>query len=268
MKSLSFLLVLASVSFVVPSFAKDGLSDGWREYDYQNFDGAERIFKEVLNDRATPADQALQARIGVAMVVHYRMPGGDPARALPLYRAVLDSLPPQHPARPNLLLLIGRAYAQMKKPMNDSARVYFEKILAEYPGTIESDEAALEKAYILSLVQAERDFRAAMRFLEEYCAASPNNTLASTMHYFCARLSMSLADFPLARAHLIIADSLGVVNIRNRPVVIYQIAFISDKKLNDPATARKYYRKLIEKYATDGRVFYSQMRLKELGDTL
>jgi tetratricopeptide (TPR) repeat protein len=268
MKFRRYFLFFACIAFCTPLIARETISDAWREYDYQNFDGAARIFGEVLKDRAAAPEQRIQARLGIAMVVHYRIPGGDPERAIPMYRAVLDSLPRESAVRPNVLLLIGRAYAQMKKPMHDSAQVYFRKIDAEYPGTVESDEAALEQAYILSYRQTEPDFRNAIRFLQEYCDRSPGNTLASTMHMFCARLAQSLKDLPLARAHLIVADSLGVVNIRNRPIVMYQIAFISDTKLNDPATAKKYYRKLITTYSTDGHAFFCKMRLKELGDTL
>jgi two-component system nitrogen regulation response regulator GlnG len=89
----------------LPLLGQGMLDSAWREYEYQNFGGAARLFSLIQRDRAATADERLQARIGTAMVVHYRIPGGDPQRAIPLYRAILDSLGDAHPLRANVRVI-------------------------------------------------------------------------------------------------------------------------------------------------------------------
>jgi hypothetical protein len=75
-----------------------------------------------------------------------------------------------------------------------------------------------------------------------------------------------LGEWEQARGNLMAADSLGVNNKRLRPVVIFQIGQISDKKLGDRATAKVYFRKLLDIYPSDYLSYFCRVRLRELGE--
>ncbi len=249
-------------AFVAPQATM--LSDAWREYDYQNFSGAYRLFGTVISQKTASQPDIQMARYGQALVVQYRIPGGDAKKALPLYKQVLAQVGDTNLLSPALYLNIAKAYRSQNRAGFDSASLWLKNILSRYPGSLYAHEAALETAYLLSYTQTKKDFLASIDFLKAYCAQYPSNAFASTMYLFNSSLALGMKNYELGRDQLIMADSVGVINIRRRPTVVYQIGYISEKILHDKASALKYYNKLIESYPTDQRITYCQMRIDAL----
>jgi len=246
--------------------AENMLAEAWKEYEYQNFPAADRLFDRALEATDADAESGIQARLGKAMVVHFRVPGGNPGDAIALYQEVLADIGPDHKVTPNIHLLIGKAYRALDEPELDSARAYLEIVLSEAGGTIEADEAALETAYTHSYKQDRENFMLAIDFLQDYLSKNPGCAMASTMYLFCAKLFMHMKDYEKARENLIHADSLGVANLKYKPTVLFQIAYISEVELRDTATAYRYYRKLTRKHPLDSRTYFSELRVKAFED--
>ncbi|MBD3319461.1 MAG: tetratricopeptide repeat protein [Chitinivibrionales bacterium] len=258
------LIVALLFSAVLPLQAESLLQEAWREYNYQNWHRADQIFSQIIDESDIP-DDVIQAKIGEAMIVHFKIPGGRPGKAIGMYEEILQDVGPSHAVSPNLNLLMGRAYMALRKPDIASAKKHFEKILTDNPGSIEAHEAALEMAYIKSYVHDYNYFMDAINFLQKYCTRYPENPLAGTMMGLCANLALDLKEYEHARSYLIAWDSIGVMNVRYKSAVVYQIARMSEEVLGDTATAITYYQKLAREYESDNRLYFSQLRLKALG---
>jgi tetratricopeptide (TPR) repeat protein len=259
------LKIIFIAGFICSCPANPLLSEALKEYGFQNFNRAAQLFSVVIKDKNSTPDEKIQARLGAIMVIHYQMPGGNPQKALVLYKQLAAKIPADHFLLPNIYLFIGRAFFNRETPQADSATVWFDKIITRYPGTICAHEAVLEKAYIALGAHDLKKAAEAVGILEKYLSAYPTNPFAGTMHGVASSIAMTiLNDYALARTHLIAAYDVGVVNVFSRGTILFQIAQISEKKLHDPTVAVNYYQKLIAEEPNDFRVYYSRLRIKAL----
>ncbi|MBD3344483.1 MAG: tetratricopeptide repeat protein [Chitinivibrionales bacterium] len=258
------LIITLIISGALPLWADETLGDAWREYNYQNWHKADQLFSQIIKESQSP-DEVIQAKIGQAMIVHFRIPGGKPDKALDMYNEILHEIGPSHKVSSNLYLLMGRAYMGFNEPDTASAKKHFEWIFAHDAGSNEAHEAALEMAFIKSYVHDRDYIIEAINYLQNYCTRYPENPLVGTMMGFCANLAINVKEYEKARQYLVAWDSIGVMNVRYKSAVVYQIARMSEEALNDTATAVKYYKKLVTEYESDNRLYFSQLRLKALG---
>ena len=111
------------------------LKRAWDEYAFQTFPTARRLFERALRADGATDDEKFQARCGLAMIVHYQMPGRDPAAAIPVFQALLDDLPAGHRLRPHVLADMGACHVEKSPPDFEAGRACFRKVLATVEGT-------------------------------------------------------------------------------------------------------------------------------------
>jgi tetratricopeptide (TPR) repeat protein len=247
--------------------AEEPLIDrAWEEYRLQNFSAAEDLFNQVLQHRQSGAEEILQARIGAAMVEHYRMPANNPENAAEQYEAILDSLPQRHALYPNIELLAGRAWINTKnETFFDRAKIHFQSVYDRHNGAIEAREAILELAFIELLSVEQSSLHAAITMIENDLNRYPDNPFASSMHAFCSSIALALNDHKRSRQHNIERYHSGIPNRNSIPSVLFQIAYISETMLQDTATAIEYYQELIDTTLDDGRRNFCKMKIEQFG---
>ena len=91
-----FFFIVIFLFFIQRPYAQEQIDDrlfrGWNEYGLQAFSNAEELFHTVANSENVTQEQILQAKLGLAFITHYQMPGRDPTAAIPLYENLLDEV--------------------------------------------------------------------------------------------------------------------------------------------------------------------------------
>ena len=258
-------LWLALFASVAADPAGEALERGWRAYHGRNFAGAEEAFRSI-SGIGSEKDRLL-ARLGLAMVEHFRMPGARPDLAIPQYEALLNEAAVGPAFKANLHILLGEAH--LNKEVADPAKAEQHYALARSaaPDSLFAREAVLRLARLRLRQPTEQGFRAAVAVLEEDLTGQPGNPLAGTQHLLCAQLLLALSqpgDVLRARAHLQQAYAVGLVNQRRKGDVLFAVAAMSEQELGDPETALRYYQLLLDSIPTDYRMYYAKLRVAAL----
>ncbi len=256
------------LALLVPAAAKpagETLEDGWQAYRSRNFAAAEEVFRSALG--AGLNRDRLLARLGLAMIEHFRMPGPRPDVAIPMYEALLGEAAADPLFKANLHILLGDAHLNKEGSDPAQAEQHYAQARLAAPESLFAREAALRLARLRLRQPTEQGFRSAVMILEEDIAGHPSSPLAATLHLLCARLLMALhqpEDTLRARQHLEQAYEVGLVNQRRKGDVLYAVAAMSERELGDPETALRYYQLLEDSIPTDLRMYYAKLRIAAL----
>lgn len=270
-------LVLLALAACRPDRARPaGLEAAWIEYRYQNFAAAEQLFDEVRLQSVAGSAEHRQARLGLAMVMDFRLPGGRPDLAAGMYQALLDEVGLEASLAPVLLRLIADCHFNSPQPDFARADELYRQVMERFPGTAEADAAAIKRAEILMRPATPAAFQAALAWLTEFMVGHPADVALGTMHGICAQLAMALGDpahLAVARDHLIamLADADGdgkyelIANLSTVGDLMFQVANLSDRELGDRDTAIQYYTMLYRHTEVDERHALCRMRIEALG---
>lgn len=126
-------------------------------------------------------------------------------------------------------------------------------LLFELTGDLDSPAAATADATFAKLEKFCRDFRGSPEYLVP-------------LHLFAdQKYLVAKKDFRAAAGHLAEAHRLGIANPRDAEIALYRLGRMYDLKLQDPATAAKYYREFLARYSESGYAASVSRFLSQLG---
>ncbi len=240
-----------------------GLDSAWIEYRFQNWPRAEALFREVLGEHAGSADSAVQARFGLALVDHYRMPGARPDRALEEYREQLAIVGEAHALAPRLHLCAARACADLDPPDTATARMEFAAAIAG-EDLVVAGEAVLDQACLMVRTPTAETVAAARAYLARMDDSLGATPLDAALHQLAGGLAMEAGAYRESVTHLAAALDAGGQTDDTRATMLLQAARMSEKRLADTTGALVYYRRFVSEIPADTRRYFVEQRIGQL----
>lgn len=247
-----------------PVLGDDRLRQGWEEYGFQAFSNARSLFNEVEGDDKATAAARFEARLGLAFVVHYQMPGRDPEAAVPLYEALLEEAAD---ARLQGLVLarLGDALIESDPPQLEAGRDHYRRALEVLPAaSLLGQETALR---LLTTYMETPDPKAFARGLDEaegLAGRLEGTAFASVFYGIQAELAFFLGDLGRMARALEKQYEAGISNVRVKEKVLFQLARLFEVELGDFAAAQRYYRLLAAEVPSSQKAYFARLRADEL----
>ncbi len=250
----------------------DPLTEGWTRYRYGEFESAIRAFERVRAEALPESPRHLQALFGLATTWNLRTPVGDQNKPLArsLYEDITRRAPEDDLAAWSLLALARMEHLVPVGADPDLARVRaaYQIVLDRFPEHLAGHEAFiyLQSTYIQTLEAAPT--RRAIAALTAFIDSHPGSGFLSGAHQLLSVGYETLGD-PDAQlaAELQTLDTMEFDpgNPKHENSGLYwRIATIAEFEAGDFATARRFYRRLIEEYPQDIRVFSSEEALRRM----
>jgi tetratricopeptide (TPR) repeat protein len=245
---------------------------GWQWYSQGDFDLAMKEFSGVLANAPANSHLCLQARYGLATTWDLRRPGEDVDRAATLYREVIAAAPTNDLAAWSSLALV-RMKARTS-PANESGQKAlmdaYQEVIDRFPSHMATEEAfLLQQAARLEKPRAAEN-RAVLEALENFLQTHPWSPNRSTIYALIANcreilgLRERIAEAVFQQWKTSEIDPLNPV--QDLSWTYWRIATVAEFETGDFATARDYYRRLIEEYPTEQRVFLARQELRRMDE--
>jgi tetratricopeptide (TPR) repeat protein len=247
------------------------LARGWKAYATGDFDFAVRQFEAARKGAGLTVEQEYSAVLGLATVYHYQPnPALDRAQEFYLILSGLD-----HPGAETQSLL-GLARVDMARGERLEAQSRLNQLVERYPDSQPADEAVLQLADLLTRPTFDEarpgDFdlpapplvERTVLILTERLEKRPHNHLASAMHMMLANIFVQTGEFTQAVEHLIAADEEGIAVVKTRGTVLWRIARIAEKDLQDYELAARYYEMYVEEFQRTALYYRALMSLKRV----
>jgi tetratricopeptide (TPR) repeat protein len=246
-------------------------AQGWNQYTLGEFDLAIRKFESAAASAEPASDAQLKALYGLATTWNLRRPGEDPKTAVALYQRIIDDAPEHDLAAWSLLAL-----ARMKHlvpvgedPDYREVRPAYQKVIDHYPHHLAAKEAFI---YLNATLVASLDVREARQALTNLDAfvKNPSNEFLGPAYSLMAVASTTLGD----QDRRLWAEIQSLEKTEVDPTnpftefawQYWNIATIAEFEVGDFETAKKYYRKMIDEYPTDIRVYAAEQALKRMDE--
>jgi tetratricopeptide (TPR) repeat protein len=256
------------------SFSLEGqtpLEAAWNDYVLGEFDRAIERFEHLRASEPAGNDLWCQATYGLASTWNLRRPGEDPVKARELYEDLIKTAPAH-----DLAAWSDLALARMKHlvpvgedPDYDAVRKAYRGVMARHPEHLAAQEAFL---YWCSTLIASMDSnltRQAIAELEKYVQDAAHAFVGPAWSLIAVG-SQTLGDQE-RRLH---AEQRSLETTEVDPTnpftefawQYWNLATIAEFEVGDFETARRYYRKLIEEYPQDIRIFGAKQALKRMDE--
>jgi len=246
------------------------IREGWKQYRLSEFNSAVQIFQSVQASEPRGSDYHLQALYGEASCWNHRRDGRDIARAVAGYRAVAEEAP-QSPLAAWCALDIVRTRhlapadqtIDYEKLIRDYADVY-----RSYPETPAGEEAFLYESS-LSLPAANREqARKILDSVTTFLSAHPKTPFLSQFYGIIAECYRKGDDQDRRIDYMIKAVGAREVDpsnpIDDRSTAYWNIAYAAEFEAGNFALAREYYRRLMNEYPQDVRIFGVRKALERM----
>lgn len=262
----AFLSVASATSTGSADSVGTRLGRAWGEYGFQNWSVAKAAFESIAETENATDDQVLQARIGVAFVTQYRMPGRDPDAAFQLYEELHEALQDAPPALKALALSqMGSCRAEQAKPDLEEARRYFREAMQVDDMTSEpSQEAALNLATTYLAMPDRAAFRQASAVLDEIEPKLKGTLFEAITYALQAEVSLWLGEPEKAAAAYEEQMAAGIENRSFRNRAMFRIARINERATKDHAKAAHWYQRLHDEIPTSAQADWSGRRAAAL----
>ena len=264
------LLFQACESRRTPSAPDQEIREGWTQYRLGEFNSAVRIFQSVQASQPRGSEFHLQALYGESSCWNHRRDGRDIAKAVAGYRAVIEEAP-QNPLASWCALDIVRtrhlAPADQAIDYGKLVRDYSD-VYRSYPETPAGEEAFL---YESSLSLPAADPEQARRILEsvaEFLSTHPKTPFLSQFYSIIAECYRRMDDQDRHIDYMINALEAREVDpsnpIDDRSTAYWNIAYAAEFEAGNFALAREYYRRLMNEYPQDVRIFGVRKALERM----
>lgn len=250
-----FNLFIIGLSFAATAEEKAPVEKFAAAYEISNWGKAAKALQKVPD---SPKKQLFEA------FYEFNAAKGNKHKSIEILLRLLAEKSCPDDIRRQALLTAGRNLEMMRmRPDLYKQLDSFPEVAPFYAELIDKSPGSKEGIYAIlftcrgSVVQANKDKEKIRTALQ--VAAKQLETVGDSLPAFSAAVHWylgneyiaSLLDYRQAVLHLSIADRQGLVSLKYRPTVKYQIARIYHKKLNDPEKALKYYRKFVQDYPND-----------------
>ncbi len=248
---------------------RTALADGWQNFRLAEYDPAANDFNAALALAKTGSEEYLRALFGLANVWNLRRPGEDVARARELYHQIMREAPGHDLAAWSELALARLLHVVPvgQDPDYAKVRAAYRALIEKYPGHLAGKEAVI---YLNATLVATLDpevTREAVSNLTAFIASGTEEFLQpawsllavgyTTLGQPARRLEAEIKSFE----HI----EIDPANPFNEFAWAYwNIATLAEFEVGDFALARGYYRRLIEEYPADIRVYPSQEALARM----
>jgi tetratricopeptide (TPR) repeat protein len=245
---------------------------GWNRYRVGEFGDAIAAFEKARD--ATPAGRPLhvKALYGLATSWNLRRPGEDPELARRLYQQVLDLAPASDEAAWSLLAL-----ARMKhllpvgqEPDLAEVRRAYQEVIDRFPNHVAGHEAFMHQQATLVASFKPEDARQVITNVQAFIQKHPDSQFLSPLYGLIGTCHFILNE-PEERlaAELKAYDTheLDPTNPNQDNTGVYwSLACMAEYDVGDFATARRFYRLLLEEYPADIRVYAAKQSLKRMDE--
>lgn len=250
--------------------SSDPIGAAWKDFRLGEFKRAIATFELVLQNTAETDHDHLQALYGLATTWNLRRPDEDPDLAREYYEKILEIAPDHDLAAWSMLAL-----ARMKHlvpvgqdPDYDEVRAAYQEVIARYPGHLAAHEAFMyyQSTYVATL--DEKACAKAVEALVDFIEKNPDSSFVSAA-YSLMSVGYDVLDEPEKRldAELKAFETAEVdpTNpFQDNAWRYWMLAALAEFNVGDFETARYYYRKLIEEYPTDIKVYPSEQALERM----
>ncbi len=151
----------------------------------------------------------------------------------------------------------------------DGARRFYEQVMTRYAAQPIAAEAALRAGASLVMAYDAPEFvkvKQGIDLLEKWVAAHPTDPMATMFwQYLGDSYFEPLADYKNALRCYEQVDKLGWIDQGNQGAWYWRIAVMSERYLNDPASAAKYYTKIVKETPNSGKAYEALIALRRMG---
>lgn len=230
-----------------PTDVQGLLAQGWQSYAMGDFDFARNSFSTVEAREGLTDAERFSCLLGLATTYHMSTsPDLDKAAE---YYGQLEGLGTDEARQQSLL---GLALIDLAQGRHADGQAGLTRLIEEFPDSTLADEAAVHLAdSLLSPKHGEgtgvyvlpraAEIDRGVRILEGRLSSHPDSPLAAQMHIMVGNVYIDREEFQKAIDHLIAAEEFGIDVSRTRSIVLWQIARIAEKKLEDYELAERYY---------------------------
>lgn len=260
---------------------KEMLARGWQSLRIEEYEsariqfgaGLKRLDAMASAGKADPEDRKLRinALYGLGLIESLERSGrtlGNPGNYM---RQVIALDPGGEMAAWAELALVREQHIPLRSTDAidlPALRAGYAAILSKYPRTPAAEEAMVYLQSLRIQTFLLEDARSAVSDIETYLAAQPRSRMRSSLFGLHSSACVTLKDYPRALASAIDAVESKETNpdnpITDNAVDYYRIALMAAYDVGDLATARKYFRLLLEQYPADQRAFTVKVELQKL----
>lgn len=250
--------------------ASSRIAAGWEQYRQGDFGLAVAEFAGVLSSAPTNSPQRLQALYGLATTWNLRRPGENPERAVQLYHEVIAAAPTSDLAAWSWLALARMKAARSPDKLPDLSEQLqsYQDVIDRFPLHPAGEQAFLYQQTARVTASRAPPTQAVLAALENFLKThpqTPHRSAAYRLVAYCYEV-LGLKD-KLLEATLQEWKTAEVDPVNpgvDLSLTYWRIATIAEFEVGDFALAREYYRKFIEEYPTEYRVFLAKQELKRM----
>lgn len=250
---------------------QDPMKQAWEYVQYYEFEKAIPLFRAVRSEGEVGSAKWIEATFGLAMSLQHRTPpDADSVReARGLYLDLADRCP-KAACVPRAILNAARI-DELRDYYQDvidlkSARALYRRVIQDYPTDPIVSEAVLRLAQSYIITMKPEEIQEGIKIIRDWLKDHPNDRLAGLMYLMLGDIYFApLEQYDESVKAFIKADELKSLEPGQEGFIYWRIARLAHKKLNDRATAIKYYTKIITDTPTFAKGYESQLALKELG---
>lgn len=264
------IVILLALSFVVvvhsanaQESTADQLALAWREYGLQAFSTADGLFANVAE--TAQGETRWQALLGEAQIVHYQMPGRDPAAAIPLYEALLAEVGDLAEWRGQVLARLADCHVEVVPVQIDKARTLYREALSILPATsLMVQETALR--FLATYLQRpdRAEIARGLEASDEFTAQMAGTPFASIFHGLRAEMAFFTGNYPALAEALDQQYRAGISNVSVKEGVLFRLARLNEVELGDYVKAEAYYRELAREVPSSKKAHFATLRADEL----
>ena len=265
--------------------ALDLIHDGWKEYQYREFSLAKKLFIKAEKAANSNIDK-VQAITGQAFCLQFGKKAEadvqDYEDAIELYNNALKLSVGDVKLQQFLNSMIAecsyRIYALSGDEKKfDAAEAIWSKLQAEAPNSLITQDALLFKNINMTKSYASPEnlekMAAVAKQIEGAKAVSKSEApdakaLTQVMANYLARVNYWRGNYKDAVTWYEEYLKLGPTSYAVGVTTTFQVARISELKLNDKKTAAEYYALFSQKYPVDSRRYFTLLKVEELNKAL
>ena len=250
------------------------LAAGWEHFAQGDFPQSVKDFDAVL--RSIPADSPLRPRAlyGLATAWDLRRPGDNPELAARLYRDAIEANPGDELAAWSLLALarmpLHAPAAAVTPPDAVVMDKAYQEVIDRFPFSEPGEQAfLLQQAARLESSRPDQA-RVSLAALDSFLQSHPKSPYTSgvwrLIEHACVLLNLPERKLEAVLQGWKTAEIDPLNPGQELALTYWHIATIAEFDVGDFGVAREYYRKLIDEYPTEQRVFLAKQELKRMDE--
>jgi tetratricopeptide (TPR) repeat protein len=255
------------------SSPEEEIREGWKLYRLSEFNSAVQIFQSVQAAQPRGSEYHLQALYGEASCWNHRRDGRNIAKAVAAYQAVIQQAPEHRLAAWCALDIVrARHLAPADQPVDYERLVPdYAEVYQRYPYSPAGEEAFLyQSTLLLHLADGEQTHKL-LEQVNEFLSLHPKTPYLSQFYEIIAECYRKIGEPDQRIQYLIKALDVRPVDpaspIDDRSTAYWNIAYAAEFEAGNFGLARQYYRRLIDEFPQDIRVFGIRKALERMDAT-